>query len=251
MRDDDAARLPHRLEAVTHAAVDADWRPLPGTEETVAVDTLCLGYGFVPSVELPRLAGCALAHDEDRGGPCVVVDEWMRTSVPGVLAAGDGTGVEGSHVAIDEGRLAAIGAAWELGRLSDADAEAAARPVRRRLARRRRFRRALERMHRVGAGVFELTTPDTVVCRCEEVARATLDAAIEATADLSAVKSLTRAGMGLCQGRNCARQVAALIAARHGGDVAAVELATPRLPARPVPLGAIAQAPEDDPGRFQ
>ncbi len=31
---------------------------MPGTEERIAADTLCLGYGFVPSVELLRLAGC-------------------------------------------------------------------------------------------------------------------------------------------------------------------------------------------------
>src|SRR6187431_954056 len=40
-----------RVERVVHAAVDRDWRPLPGTEQYVDADTLCVGYGFVPSVE--------------------------------------------------------------------------------------------------------------------------------------------------------------------------------------------------------
>ncbi|MDO8209022.1 NAD(P)/FAD-dependent oxidoreductase [Conexibacter sp. CPCC 206217] len=240
-----------RVESVTHAAVDADWRVVAGTEETVAADTLCLGYGFVPSTELPRLAGCAFGFDENRGGACVSVDEWMRTSVPGVLAAGDGTGVEGSYVAADEGRLAAIGAAVELGRSTSAEAVVAAAPIRRRLARKRVFGRALRRMHRIGPGVFELAAPQTIVCRCEEVTRATLDEAIAGSGDVNVVKSLTRAGMGLCQGRNCQRQIAASVARHHGRSVSAIEAATPRLPARPVPLGAIAQAPADDPGRFQ
>ena len=97
----------------------------------IACDTLCLGYGFLPSVELLRLAGCALDDDEDRGGAVARVDEWMRTSVAGVLAAGDGTGVEGSLVALDEGRLAALGAALDLGALTprQADAEAAPTPA--------------------------------------------------------------------------------------------------------------------------
>lgn len=240
-----------RVESVTHAAVDADWRVVPGTEETIAVDTLCLGYGFVPSVELARLAGCAFGYDEDRGGPVVTVDEWMRTSADGVLAAGDGTGVEGSWVAIDEGRLAALSAARELSALTDAAARAAAAPIRDRLTRKRAFQRALRRMHRVGPGIYELTDPATVVCRCEEVRRSALDAAIETSADVSVVKGLTRAGMGLCQGRNCQRQVAALVAARHGGSVADVEPATPRLPARPVALAAIAAEPSEDLGLFQ
>jgi hypothetical protein len=240
-----------RVESVTHAAVDAGWRVVPGSEETVAVDTLCLGYGFVPSTELPRLAGCAFGFDENLGGAVVSVDEWQRTSVPGVLAAGDGTGVEGSYVAIDEGRLAAIGAALDLGRITRAQADADAAPVRRRLERKRAFGAALRRMHRIGPGVFELAGPETIVCRCEEVRRATLDDAIASSADVNVVKSLTRAGMGLCQGRNCQRQISAAVARRHGRALADVEPATPRLPARPVPLGAIAQAPADDPGRFQ
>ena len=240
-----------RVESVTHARVDADWRVLAGTEETVAADTLCLGYGFTPSVELARLAGCRLADDEDRGGPIVVVDPWMRTTVDGVLAAGDGTGVDGSYVAIDEGRLAALGAAMDLGALMPAAAETAAAPIRARIGAKRAFARALGRMHRIGPGVYELADARTTVCRCEEVTRGRLAEAVETSTDLSVVKGLTRAGMGLCQGRNCQRQVAALIAARHGVAIGDVEQATPRLPARPVALGAIARAPEDDPGLFQ
>lgn len=240
-----------RVEAVTHARVDADWRIVPGTEETIAADTLCVGYGFTPSVELLRLVGCDMGFDEDRGGPVVVLDEWQRTSVAGVLAAGDGTGVDGSYVAIDEGRLAALGAARDLGRLDEAAAARAAAPIRARIARKRRFARALRRMHRIGPGLFELATPDTVVCRCEEVTRARIDEAVAGTADLSVVKGLTRAGMGLCQGRNCQRQVVARIAARHGVAPGAVEPATPRLPARPVPLSAIAERPEEELGLFQ
>src|SRR6185295_15248289 len=140
-----------RVEAVVHARCDADWRPVPGTEERVEVDTLCVGYGFFPSVELLRVAGCAFRYDEDLGGPVVVVDEWLRTTAPGVSAAGDGTGIAGSWVAEDEGRLAAIGLVRD---------EARAAPIRRRLARKRRFARSLARMHRVGAGIYELATPD-------------------------------------------------------------------------------------------
>lgn len=204
-----------RVEAVAHSAVDRAWRVLPGTEEWIEADTLCLGYGFVPSVELLRLARAAMRDDEDRGGPVAVVDEWMRTTAPGIFAAGDGTGVEGALVAVDEGRLAGVGAALDAAAIAPAAAEREAAPIRRRLARRRAFRRVLARMHAVGPGIYELATADTVVCRCEEVTRGQLDDAIESSADLNIVKGLTRAGMGLCQGRNCQRQVAALIAARH------------------------------------
>lgn len=239
-----------RVETVVHAAADPDWRPVRGTEERVEADTLCLGYGFFPSVDLLRLAGCDFAYDEDLGGPVVAVDEWGRTTVPGVLAAGDGTGVAGSFVAADQGRLAALGAALDLGALAPAAARERGEPVRRRLAEKERLRDALRRLHRIGPGIYELATPETVICRCEEVTAGALEAAVATTADVNVVKTLTRVTMGLCQGRNCQRHVAAAIARRHGRAIGALPVATPRAPARPVPIGAVADASVEDRGFF-
>lgn len=230
-----------RLEAVVHAACDAEWRVIAGTEERVEVDTLCVGYGFFPSTELMRLAGCSFRYDEDLGGHVVCVDEWMRTTVPGVSAAGDGGGVAGSFVAIDEGRLAAIGLVGD---------ERSAGPIRRRLKRKLRFQHALRRMHRIGPGIYELATPETVICRCEEVTLAELAQPIEASDDINVVKGFTRVTMGLCQGRNCQRQIGALLAAQHGCALGDLLVATPRSPVRPVPLAAVADETIDDLGLF-
>jgi D-hydroxyproline dehydrogenase subunit alpha len=235
-----------RVEAVVHARVDGDWRVLPGSEERVAADTLCVGYGFFPSVELLRLAGCELGYDENAGGPVVVRDAWMRTTVPGVFAAGDGAGVAGSHVAIAEGRIAALAIALDLGALSVEEVDARARPIRSAMRRKLAFATALRGLHTIGPGVYELATGETVVCRCEEVTRAQLDGAIESSPDINVVKGLTRAGMGLCQGRNCQRQIAAMIARRHDRPLPSVSFATPRLPVRPVPIGAMADEVADD-----
>ena len=239
-----------RVERVVHAAVDRDWCVVPGTEEQVEADTLCVGYGFVPSVELLRLAGCDFRYDEDLGGPVVVVDEWLRTTAHGVSAAGDGAGIAGALVAVDEGRLAALGAALDLEALSMKEAERQAKPARARLARKAAFRQALGGLHAVGPGVYVLATDDTVVCRCEEVTRGELHEAAAETTDVNVVKSLTRAGMGLCQGKICQRQVAATIAARHGIPIESVPMATPRFPVRPVPMGAIADPTIEDEGLF-
>src|SRR5438552_12297690 len=183
-----------RVEAVVHAGVDRDWHVVPGTEERVEADTLCVGYGFFPSVELMRVAGCELRYDEDLGGPVVVVDEWLRTTAPRVFAAGDGAGIAGVHVAVDEGRLAALGAAIDLGVVDEVAAAARAKPIRARLRSKQRFRRALLPMHRVGRGVYELAAPDTIVCRCEEVTRAQLERAIDASMGANVAKGFTRAG---------------------------------------------------------
>jgi NADPH-dependent 2,4-dienoyl-CoA reductase/sulfur reductase-like enzyme len=239
-----------RVEEVTHAAVDADWRVVPGTEERVAADTLCVGYGFFPSVELLRLAGCDFTYAEELGGPVVVLDEWQRTTAPGVSAAGDGTGVAGSFAAVDGGRIAALGIARDLGAIDEERARATAAPLRVRLRRKEAFRRALRPLHTIGDGVYELADESTVVCRCEEVTAGELEPAVAASADVNVVKGFTRAGMGLCQGRSCQRQIAAMVARRHELPLEAVPAGTPRLPVRPVPIGAIADATLEDGGFF-
>lgn len=239
-----------RVEQVTHAAADSTWHPIAGTEETTVADTLCVGYGFFPSTELLRLAGCAFSYDEDLGGPTVVRDEWLRTTVPGISAAGDGTGVTGSHVAVDEGRLAALGALLELGVIAPPTASDRAGSILTRLQRREAFRRALRPLHAVGTGIYGLARPETTVCRCEEATYATIDEAVSTTADVNVVKILTRAGMGMCQGRNCQRQIAAMIARRHGLGLEQLPVSTARAPVRPVPIASVADATIGDTGLF-
>jgi len=194
--------------------------------------------------------GCDFDYQEDLGGHVVRRDDWLRTSVDGVYAAGDGAGVEGSFVAIDEGRLAGIAAAMDAGAMSEKDAAAAAAPARRRLARRRALSAATTRLYRVGPGIFELPADDTVICRCEVVRRRDLAPAIASTDDINLVKAFTRAGMGPCQGRICQRQVSALIARHHGRPVEDIALATPRMPVRPVPISALADHSIQSPTLF-
>jgi hypothetical protein len=46
--------------------------------------------------------------------------------------------------------------------------------------------------------------------------------------------------MGLCQGRNCQRHIAAMIADRHKKPISSIAFQTPRFPVKPVEIGAIA-----------
>ena len=75
-----------RVEGVVVAEVDPATRaPIPGTEETIACDTLLLSVGLLPENELTTAAGVAL--DPVTGG--AAVDQDRQTSVPGVFACGN------------------------------------------------------------------------------------------------------------------------------------------------------------------
>ena len=105
-----------QLEAVVVAGVDDEWQVVPGTERTLPADTLCLSYGFVPSIQMTRLLGCRIAHDGRAGGWLTWHDDDQQTSVPGVYVAGEVGGIGGAEVAIEEGRIAGLAAARALGK---------------------------------------------------------------------------------------------------------------------------------------
>src|SRR5439155_23864996 len=67
------------VERAVIARVDRDWRPISGTERSLDVDTVCVGYGFFPSAELSQLAGCEQRYDEDLGGHVPVRHAVVRT----------------------------------------------------------------------------------------------------------------------------------------------------------------------------
>ena len=231
-----------RVESVTHAKVDKNWRVIPGTEKTVEVDALCVGYGFFPSVELFRLLGCELAYEESRGGAVVKLDNWGATSVANVFGAGDGTGISGSYVAIARGRLAALKIAAELGKISETSLTALATGFQKTFKRRTKFQSAINNAYEIKSGIYALADNKTVICRCESVTLENILPVLESTVDPSVVKAYTRCGMGLCQGRNCQRQISALIAEKQNISIAEISQATPRFPTKPISLGQIADS---------
>jgi NADPH-dependent 2,4-dienoyl-CoA reductase/sulfur reductase-like enzyme len=223
-----------RVEQATVARVDASWRRVPGTERTFEVDAVGLGYGLLPSLELLRLAGCELRHDETISAWLPVVDDEGTTSIPGLAVAGDGAGIAGAVAAVEQGRVAAIAAARDLGRIDASTARDLLRPSRARLKRLGRFRAAMDTLYSPRSGLNELATPDTTVCRCEEVTASEIDDAIAAGAgDIELLKIWTRVTMGPCQGRMCIPALAERLRSRTHRKPA---LPRARPPCKPLPV---------------
>ena len=106
------------------AAVDEHFSPVPGTEETIFCDTIALAAGLKPTMDLIKLAGCSLTFNSPFGGYIPLHNERMETSREGIFAAGDSTGVEEANTALEEGKIAGISAAEELGMISPQKAAA-------------------------------------------------------------------------------------------------------------------------------
>lgn len=227
-----------RVDAVSLRQVGADWRPV-GPERRVEADSLVLGFGFQPSIELAEQAGCASRWDSAAGGRVVAHDGSQRTSVPHVLVAGETAGVRGAEQARAEGRLAGLVVATDLAARKPSDREVAR--ARRAVARASRFSAVVQRMFAPNrAGLLALAQHDTLVCRCELVTRADVEVTLDANPTMStssAVKLECRSGMGVCQGRYCETTVAGIVAARTRRSMTQVGGYVAQYPVKPALLG--------------
>ncbi|MGO8928350.1 MAG: FAD-dependent oxidoreductase [Limisphaerales bacterium] len=169
-----------RVESVTLTNGLASW-----SEDC---DYLACGFHLVPNVELPCLLGCDMMNS------FVCVDEFQRTSVPDVFCAGEPTGIGGADCALVEGQVAGLAAAG---------AEDQARTLFGQRAAWYRFRTSLNQAFALRPELRHLATPDTFVCRCEDVRFADL----KGCESSRAARLHTRCGMGSCQGRTCGAAV--------------------------------------------
>jgi thioredoxin reductase len=228
------------VERAVVARADAQWRPVPSTERAFEVDTVCIGYGLLPSVELARIFGCALRYDSRADAWLPLRSEDFETTVPGVFSVGDGAGIGGAVVAAEEGRIAGLTVAGRLRELERSTLEGRVAAARRRLERLARFRAAMDDVYHVRPGVHELLTEETILCRCEEVRVGAIEEAIaEGVTALDPLKAWTRAGMGPCQARMCGTPTAHLLARRTGASVEALGCYRVRPPVKPVPIDAL------------
>ena len=222
-----------RVVEAAIAPIDSKGAPRSQDAVVFSADTVCLGYRQHPSAELLKALGCRLTR-QPSGIDSVERDQVGETSVAGVYAIGDGATPLGALSAIDEGQLLADAL---LRNPTDAR-------LRRRQSRHRRFQRAL---WQVFAAPEPASVPhDVTICRCESVTDGTLRALIDTGVhDLNELKRRSRAGMGPCQGRYCARSLMKLV--REHTDVAerAETLFTTQNPVKPVTVADIVEEQDE------
>lgn len=172
------------LAAHGQQAVESVTISRAGKNESIPCDYLACGFHLVPNLELPLLLGCAIANG------CVQVDGFQTTTVSSIFCAGEPTSIGGMELALIEGQIAGLAAAGHA-------IEAKALFGKRRKARR--FARLLDRAFHLRSELRSLPSPETMVCRCEDVSYSRL----RQQSSWRAAKLHTRCGMGPCQGRVC------------------------------------------------
>jgi thioredoxin reductase/bacterioferritin-associated ferredoxin len=208
--------------------------------------TLLLHQGVVPQVNLAMASGATHDWNEDRLAFEPRLDAVGQSTVPGLFIAGDSAGIGGAAVARARGEVAALAILADFGRAAP-DAMVAAKAA---LVRTQRGRSFLDKLYRP-APQFRMPTDDVIICRCEEVTAGEIRTLTARGAQgPNQIKSFCRAGMGACQGRNCALTVSELMASAKGTTPANIGHMNLRAPVKPITVGQMAglaaEAPHAD-----
>ena len=179
-----SAQGPEKLESVTLRRGGKTWNE--------PCDYLACGFGLIPNVELAALLGCRMSQTG------VEVDGTQQTSVKGVYAVGEVTGIGGLELSLVEGEIAGFCAG---GRAGETQGLAMKRES------HRQFAAALEKAFALRPELHDLPAADTMVCRCEDV---TMER-VRTCRNWREAKLHTRCGMGPCQGRICGGAVEFLL----------------------------------------
>lgn len=225
-----------KIEAVTYRRADA-------AQQSLAVDTLFLHQGVVPSVNLAMVVGVEHRWDEEQLCFNPVLDTFGGTACEGIAIAGDGAGIAGAQAAEERGLLAAIAAIRALKPSAAMPDETAART---RLARQLSGRAFFDALYRP-AKAFRQPKGETIVCRCEEItAQQVIDTVALGCPGPNQMKSFLRCGMGPCQGRLCGLTVTELIATARAVTPEAVGYYRLRPPVKPITVAELAALPKTE-----
>ena len=110
------------VTGVVIGQVGPDWKIIPGTEKHFDVDTVCLAVGLSPMSQLLKQAEVQMS--DTKGGNVPVIDKFGATSVPGIYAAGDVSGIEEASSAMIEGRMSGASIACYLGYMTEEERDA-------------------------------------------------------------------------------------------------------------------------------
>jgi NADPH-dependent 2,4-dienoyl-CoA reductase/sulfur reductase-like enzyme/bacterioferritin-associated ferredoxin len=231
-----------KLQEVIAAKIAPDGTTVQGSHKRYETQLLACGNGFIPNIELPQLAGCDLTYAADMGGWIVKADASMETSVSGVFAAGEITGIAGGDKALIEGRLAALSILRQFGKLHSKKHRVRQAALLTKRKRCQRFGAFLNHQWAIHPSEWAGIDDATIICRCEDITMGTIRGWInEGITSASELKRATRCGMGNCQGRTCAPLIYDILAAYSVDGRQAPHPLSVRTPVKPIPLGDLAR----------
>lgn len=98
----------NKVESVTMVDITTEGGIVPGTEQIIPVDFVCIAGGLYPLTELAAVVGCPFHYIEELGGHIPIHNEAMETPMDGIYVAGNITGIESAKIAREQGYVAGL-----------------------------------------------------------------------------------------------------------------------------------------------
>ncbi len=216
-----------------------------GKTHELETDSLLVHQGVIPNTQITRILALNHIWNTQQHSWQPEVDKWGVSSQKNILIAGDGAGIGGAIAAELSGELAALQAAYQLGKISQAIRNTTGTLIHQRLKKELAIRPFLDTLYTPDFQAM-LQSDDTIICRCEEVTVGQLrNYAREGCLGLNQTKTFSRCGMGPCQGRQCGSNAAIIIADERNIPIEHVDYYRLRAPIKPVSLSEVASLSSD------
>ena len=233
------ARGKQNLEEVVAAKIDRLGRIITGTETIYRPDTLAVGYGFAPNIELPQQADCSIEYSEEKGGWIVSVDDCMQSSCDDIYAVGEITGIAGAKKSYIEGQIAAWSVLNKLSLVKKNKLKAKLAHLKRERKHQIHYGRFINKLCYLPPTFYESIHDNTLICRCEGITMGTIRSYIaNGFTTTGSIKKATRCGMGNCQGRICGPIMSDILGAYNRQATGQVGPPSVRAPIKSVPMAA-------------
>ena len=96
------------------ARIDESFNPVPGTEQRLECDLICIAVGLTPTYELAAQAGAQTMFAPELGGFVARRTKFMEIA-DGIYVAGDVSGIEEATTAMLEGQIVGVHSSLRLG----------------------------------------------------------------------------------------------------------------------------------------
>lgn len=209
------------------------------TSRTIEADIVALHEGVIPGQQAGRMIGCDHFWDESQAAFRPRTSENGLTTVDGVWIAGDAGGISGAISAEIGGALSGYEILEALGNPIDAEAQRRIAQLRNEKRSHRAIRPLLEKIYRPRSEILH-PPANVVACRCEAVEVGQIRDLAARGLGPNQIKSLTRCGMGPCQGRNCGPTVSMTVARQQGKSLDEAGYFNIRPPLKPLPMDSLA-----------
>ena len=182
------------------------------SSQQIDAELLLVHEGIIPRCDFSQQIGLKHLWDPVQRYWYPETDEFGGTGMNGIYVAGDGAFVHGGIPAAFKGSLAALDIAGKLNALPPAQKTGDVAKIAKKLSSELVPRPFVDALYKPRMDLYNIND-ETLVCRCEEITAGDIRQAIlEGSREPNEIKTITRCGMGHCQGRMCGAALAEIIA---------------------------------------